>query len=490
MVGPPLSDLLIGKRIGELELLMPLARGGMGSVYLARHSGEGGFERLVAVKCIPQRTAASADEASVLDEIRLSALLRHPNIVTTTAVREAAQHWLLISEYIEGESAATLIREARNAGGDIPLPIALRIAHDAARGLQAAHEQCDLDGNLLRIVHRDVSPENLLVGVDGTTRVLDFGIAKADGRAGETRDAAIKGKPPYLAPEVVRGDAVDARADVFSLGSVLFELATCERAFSGADDSATLMQILVCAVDDSALRARNQLLADILSRVFTVRPESRIESARALGAELQSCGELATHDTVAIWLSALCNARLRARRERLAEAMQLPMTGELSAVDPPAHIAPPNAAAPLADQSNTRIPKTRSAVFLLGAASTIGLLAIGARSFPSRNVDGNPGAVAIPYVATEQTTQRAISATSAESAQATTPTPAPAAAPMGTHDAGNTQFGQDAAGSARLPLPVRSNTSAATAIRVGAHSPSAAVTASDLHANPYPRGTL
>jgi eukaryotic-like serine/threonine-protein kinase len=449
------SEDLLGQRFGEFELLLPLARGGAGSVYLARQQGEGGLERIVAAKCIPSGGATSDDAARVLDEIRVSALLRHPNIATTTSVREAKHHWILISEYIEGESLASVIRQVKASGLLVPLPVALRIAHDAARGLQAAHDQTDLEGAALHIVHRDVSPENLLVGVDGTTRVIDFGIAKAEGRAGETRDATIQGKPPYMAPEVVRADSVDARADLFSLGSVLFELVTLARPFDGKDDSAILMQVLVCDVGYTALQARSPELAAALAQVLTLYPDERVQHAREFARLLEQCGELATHDAVSEWLKQLCKERLEDRRARIAAALAIP------AAEPPA-------VAPLQSKSNAvePMPRSRAPLVILGIAA-LGLCAVAAGL----------------AIRTERARKPAtdLSAPSATLAEAAPPKPERLAElPQG--DAGSVPE----AGPTRAPLRTPLRPLATSAPR-STLATAPAVT-SDLHANPYKTG--
>jgi serine/threonine protein kinase len=179
-----------------------------------------------------------------LDEARLAARIHHPNVVPILEIGTSAERYYLVMEYIEGDTAAHLFSCAAQDGKDMPARVAIRIALDALAGLHAAHELKDDDGSPLEIVHRDVSPHNILVGVDGVSRITDFGIARAASRLATTRSGQLKGKIAYMAPEQARSERVDRRADVFSLGICLWEMLTMRRLFKADDDGETLSRLL------------------------------------------------------------------------------------------------------------------------------------------------------------------------------------------------------------------------------------------------------
>ncbi|HVY48161.1 MAG TPA: serine/threonine-protein kinase, partial [Minicystis sp.] len=229
------------RTFGRYEILRPIASGGMATVYLGRALGLGGFQRLIAVKVMHPHYAAEADFVSMfLDEARLAASIRHPNVVATLDVESGPEGLYIVMEYVEGPPLNALIKAARQKGGRLPVPIALRVVLDTLAGLHAAHELTAPDGQPLRLVHRDVSPHNVLVGVDGISRITDFGVARAESRLVSTRDATVKGKVPYMPPEQLGGMVVDRRADVYAVGVVLWELLTGERMIRGEDPGAIL----------------------------------------------------------------------------------------------------------------------------------------------------------------------------------------------------------------------------------------------------------
>ncbi len=230
---------------GRYQTLRRIAAGGMATVSLARVTGEGGFERLVAIKQMHPHLADDEEfVAMFLDEARLSAGIRHPNVVGVLDLDRGADGLYLVMEYIDGPTLGQVIRRHRDAGQSIPLPIVLRIFLDLLSGLQAAHELRDATGAPLAIVHRDVSPGNVLVGRDGIARITDFGVARAEARISSTRDGALKGKLPYMSPEQLAGKAVDRRSDLYSAACVLWEMLTLKRAFAATDQGALIAAIL------------------------------------------------------------------------------------------------------------------------------------------------------------------------------------------------------------------------------------------------------
>ncbi|WP_437575001.1 protein kinase domain-containing protein [Sorangium sp. So ce887] len=228
---------------GRYESLRAIASGGMATVYLGRAVGAGGFERLVALKMMHPHIAAEPEfVAMFLDEARLAARVRHPNVVATFDLVE--DPLFLVMEYIEGPSLHLLLRTCARAKRPVPLGIVLRIFLDMLAGLHAAHELTGSDGEPLHLVHRDVSPQNVLVGIDGVSRITDFGVARAETRLMSTQGNALKGKLSYMAPEQIRAEQVDRRSDVYSAGVVLWEMLTEERLFKADNDGALIAQIL------------------------------------------------------------------------------------------------------------------------------------------------------------------------------------------------------------------------------------------------------
>src|SRR6478736_3787343 len=220
------------ERIGRYTLMSELAAGGMGTVHLARFQGEAGFSRTVVVKRLHPQFAKDPDFVCMfLDEARLASRVRHPNVVSVHDVVAHRGELLLAMDYVHGVSLSTLVRAAK--GAPVAIPTALALVRDLLAGLHAAHETHDKHGEPMQIVHRDVSPQNLMVGEDGAARVVDFGIASATARLQTTGDGQVKGKLSYMAPEQIRGLRVDRRVDVFAAGIVLWQLLTGTQCAAG-----------------------------------------------------------------------------------------------------------------------------------------------------------------------------------------------------------------------------------------------------------------
>jgi len=236
-------------RVGRYELLVRIAQGGMGVVYLARARGAGGFERLVALKLTHAHLREEAHwSRELIEEAKLAAGIRHPNVVPVLDVDDDPEGTYLVMEYVEGDSLSGLLRHAGQGDGwSIPIPIALRILSDALEGLHAAHELRDAKGALVGLVHRDFSPHNVLVGTDGISRLTDFGVAKAATRVASTKSGAIKGKVGYMSPEQVRGRPLDRRSDVWAAGVVAWELFAGRKLYTQPDSTAVLMEIVLGA---------------------------------------------------------------------------------------------------------------------------------------------------------------------------------------------------------------------------------------------------
>ncbi|HEY4222347.1 MAG TPA: serine/threonine-protein kinase, partial [Myxococcota bacterium] len=230
---------------GRYQIIRRLAVGGMGEVFLARQSGVAGFDRLVILKSLLPDLALQDDFVNqFLDEARVAATLNHPNIVSIYEVGQWNGTYFIAMEYIRGDNLSRLQRASERAKRKIPLDVAAFIIHDAAHALDHAHKALDLKGAPLHIVHRDVSPQNIMVRTDGVTKVVDFGIAKAANRSSRTATGLLKGKVQYMAPEQVQGVELDGRADQFALGVVLWEMVAGRKLFQGGNDIDILRAVI------------------------------------------------------------------------------------------------------------------------------------------------------------------------------------------------------------------------------------------------------
>jgi serine/threonine protein kinase len=242
---PPTSyEIGPGHVLGRYELLMPIAAGGMAMVWAARLKGTRGFQKIVAVKTmLPKLSEDDQFEKMFLDEATLASKVRHPNAVEILDLGEQDGVLFLIMEWIDGIPLNQIMKVAKRNGG-VPTTVATRIVMQACAGLHAAHELTDGKGRHMGLVHRDISPQNILVTFDGVAKVVDFGVAKATALGDSTTQAGqLKGKVGYMAPEQVRGEAIDRRSDVFAMGIVLYALTTGKHPFRRESEGATLFSI-------------------------------------------------------------------------------------------------------------------------------------------------------------------------------------------------------------------------------------------------------
>ena len=234
-----------GEKLDRFELIAEIASGGMATVYLARLGGVAGFQRLVAIKRLHPHLARDPEFVEMfLDEARLAARIHHPNVVPIQEVGESDRGYYLVMDYIEGDTLARILAKSQKAKTPVPYPVTVRVLLDVLAGLHAAHQMKDDHGVALELVHRDVSPQNVLVGVDGSARVVDFGVARATSRLSTTRSGQLKGKLAYMAPEQARGGTIDRRADLFSCGIVMWEALASKRLFKGDGEAETLNRVL------------------------------------------------------------------------------------------------------------------------------------------------------------------------------------------------------------------------------------------------------
>jgi eukaryotic-like serine/threonine-protein kinase len=327
---------------GDYRRIGPLASGGMAEVELVVRR-EGTFERVYAMKRLRAHLVEEPQlRAMFLDEARFAGSVRHANVASVLDVGEDTHGPWLVMDYIEGVSLAELMQAEAAAGTRLPVGLALRIASQVAEGLHAAHEVCDAAGALLHLVHRDVSPQNVLLGHDGLVRVADFGIAKALGQSSRTSTGVLKGKLGYLSPEQLRFEEPDRRSDLFALGVVLFEMLAGKRLYQGSDGISGPRRILTEPPPDIAddrpevSPAVVELLFELLAKDPAHRPATAREVARRLEAAASDLGVDEPPVSLADYLDARFAERRRARR---AEIAALRAAGHTEA--PPASVPQP-----------------------------------------------------------------------------------------------------------------------------------------------------
>jgi serine/threonine-protein kinase len=308
--------------VGRYALFGEIASGGMATVHFGRLLGPAGFTRVVAIKRLHPQLAKEAEFVSMfIDEVRLAARVQHPNVVATLDVAEEAGELFLVMEYVHGESLAQLIRLSRARGLQVPPAIASSIVCGLLHGLHAAHEATSEAGEPLGIIHRDVSPQNVLVGSDGVTRVLDFGIARAARRLQTTREGQLKGKAAYLAPERIHGREADRRSDVYGAAVVLWETLTGVRLFDGENDAVVLAQVVAGAIEPPSRLVPGipPALEAITLRGMDRDPEKRFESARDMALALQQEVGLVPPNEVGDWVASVAADQLTYRSRYLAQ---------------------------------------------------------------------------------------------------------------------------------------------------------------------------
>jgi serine/threonine-protein kinase len=317
--------------VGRYALYDAIAAGGMATVHYGRLLGPVGFSRTVAIKRLHTQFARDPEFVSMfLDEARLAARIRHPNVVPTLDVVATDGELFLVMEYVPGESLARLVRTAAEKGDVVPPRIVSAIVCGLLRGLHAAHEAKNEQGEPLGIVHRDVSPQNVLVGIDGQARVLDFGVAKAAGRLQTTRDGKLKGKLAYMSPEQLRGKAIDRRTDIFAASVVLWEALVGRRLFRGDNEGAIITQILEGAVVapskvlagdnvDASTLATIEAVDAIVLKGLATSLDVRWDTGRAMAAALEKALPPAGVSEVSEWVEHFAKDVLVTRAQTVAD---------------------------------------------------------------------------------------------------------------------------------------------------------------------------
>jgi serine/threonine protein kinase len=308
--------------IGRYAIHSRIASGGMATVHLGRLLGEGGFSRTVAIKRLHPHLADEPEFLStMMDEAKLASRIHHPNVVPTLDIVSTGDELLIVMEYVRGESLTRLLRVENAAGRRMPLSIASAVVIGALHGLHAAHEATNDRGEPLGIVHRDVSPQNILVGVDGLARVIDFGVAKAAGRLQTTRDGVVKGKLVYMAPEQVAGHEVTRRVDVYAMGAVFWEMLVGRRRFHADTDAEVYGLVLAGGSDPPSRHAPDipPALDAFVLKALAVDPSRRFATAKEMAETLLRVVPPAFPTDVGAWVDQTAREALARREALLAE---------------------------------------------------------------------------------------------------------------------------------------------------------------------------
>jgi len=301
---------------GRYALYGEIARGGMATVHFGRLVGPVGFSRTVAIKRLHPQFAADEEFVGMfLDEARLAARIQHPNVVQTVDVVAGEGELMLVMEYVQGESLSRILTALRHANERVPYRVAGAIINGILVGLHAAHEAKNERGEPLGIVHRDMSPQNVLVGSDGVVRVFDFGVAKAHGRIQDTREGIFKGKLAYASPEQLMGQDLDRRLDIYAASVILWEI-VCGRRMFKADNEMQLFHMVREGQIDPPSRYTADLppgLEPIILRGLATDPNIRWGSAREMAIALEEVLPHASAREVAEWVNRIASNALRKR---------------------------------------------------------------------------------------------------------------------------------------------------------------------------------
>jgi serine/threonine-protein kinase len=324
-VDGPISERGPSHTVGRYALFEQFAAGGMATVHFGRLDGAGGFSRVVAIKrLLPHLLENQEFTQMLLKEARLAARVRHPNVVATLDVVATKGDVLLVLDYVHGEALSTLCRtQAKDKKAQVPLPIAVGIALDMLAGLAAIHDATDEKGRSLSLVHRDISPPNVLVGADGVARVLDFGIATALDHIEETAPERRKGKRGYMSPEQLRGERLTQRSDVFSAGIVIWELLAMRRLFP-ADQEKEPGEAVLRGDYPRVSQFRPEVppaLDDLVMRALASEPEARFASMHELADALEAAAPArANGRRISEWVFDLARDALAERKRKVARA--------------------------------------------------------------------------------------------------------------------------------------------------------------------------
>ncbi len=439
--------------VGRYALYGEIAAGGMATVHFGRLLGPVGFSRTVAIKRLHPQFAKDPEFVSMfLDEARLAARIRHPNVVPTLDVVATQGELFLVMDYVQGESLSRLIRAAREHGQRIPPRFVASIVCGGLHGLHAAHEAKNERGEPLGIVHRDISPQNVLVGSDGVARVLDFGVAKASGRIQTTREGQLKGKLAYMAPEQIGGQ-VTRQTDVYAAAIVLWEALTGQRLFAGENEGQILSKVLGGVVDPPSTIAPELPpgLDAVVLRGLAREPAHRYATAREFAIALERCVGIASPTEVGEWVEAVAHGALAKRAEKIAEiesssanlnAQELTHTSPLPSdipsqpsgvhaqADPPVSQASQLSSISLSRETGASKPKRAPLIAALAAAvaTLVGVVIVLLFNMRARP-DAKTNATEAPTVSTAPAVTTTTPATTTPVVVVTTPPPPTTTAP-------------------------------------------------------------
>jgi serine/threonine-protein kinase len=301
----------------------------MASVWLARFGGRLGFERMVVIKMIlPQFSQDPRFQEMFLDEARIASKIEHSNVARILDVGEHQDNYFIVMEWVDGDSLSKVLRASEQRKQRMPAGIAMRIIADAAAGLHAAHELKERDGTPLGVVHRDVSPQNILIANSGATMIIDFGVAKARDRVSQDTSAGqLKGKIRYMAPEQALGRSIDHRADVWALGAMLYEMFTGNPPYDGPNEVATLHKLTSGQRPPAMPRTMPEVLRAVVDRALGYEPEERFPSALELNLALEGAmveiSEPTTPAIVAHYTAQLLADRKAARKKAVDNALDI-----------------------------------------------------------------------------------------------------------------------------------------------------------------------
>lgn len=352
-----------GRVVGRYVLYDEIASGGMATIHLGRMIGQVGFARTVAIKRLHPHFAKDPEfVAMFIDEARLAAGIRHPNVVSTLDVVALEGDLFLVMEYVEGDSLSHLVKRVHTRDQRIPPGVVSGIVSNVLYGLHAAHTAMDERGEALSIVHRDVSPQNILVGVDGVARVVDFGVAKAARRIMETEAGRIKGKFRYMAPEQVRADKVDHRVDVFAAGIVLWEALVGRGLFVADEPMRTMSLVLEHPIPppSSLVSGISPDVDAVVAKALSRNLAERYASAREMAIDLENALPPAVPRVIGEWVDGLVGDALKQRAARLIELGSETSAAAAASVAAPSitppSVTPPPAEAPAAPALEVAAP--------------------------------------------------------------------------------------------------------------------------------------
>jgi eukaryotic-like serine/threonine-protein kinase len=417
--GERISVRLTGMRkpprvVGRYLLCDAFAAGGMATVHLARLMGPEGFSRTVAIKQLhPQFAHDPKFVAMFLDEARLASRVRHPNVVSPLDVISEPPDLFMVMDYVHGEPLSRLLKRKHHE--PVPARIAVAIVGQALLGLHAAHTATGERGEPLDLVHRDVSPHNILVTQDGVAKVVDFGIAKAKARTQQTERGMLKGKLGYMAPEQINMEAVDRRADIFAVGVVLWELLTGRRLFTGDNARAVLDRLKQAPIERPSRLVPGLApdLDEVVMAALAWSASERFDNARAMAQALEYSMAAASMLELSAWVESRVGAELAARAELVVEvetlsfddftrAVRHPLAGDAAApVEAAALAGVGQAAASVSADAHVKHRSRKLWISSALACVLVALLVLWARAQqPDRAQSAPPTVVALPTPAT------------------------------------------------------------------------------------------